>query len=142
MSVKSEVTQEKKESSAFDLAVVLLQAVAWATDKTDGDRASGALRDLSITDLPAARLPASTEDAVAKIFAQLPARHYRWDTKRGAVLTYGTRADADEACRKTFLLARERPGTEGARGRSCDEQHRAEHHDDGDRGAEVRLEQD
>src|SRR6516164_2668702 len=30
MSVKSEVTQEKKESSAFDLAVVLLQAVAIA----------------------------------------------------------------------------------------------------------------
>ena len=30
MSVKSEVTQEKKESSVFDLAVVLLQAVAIA----------------------------------------------------------------------------------------------------------------
>ena len=30
MSVKSEITEEKKESSAFDLAVVLLQAVAIA----------------------------------------------------------------------------------------------------------------
>jgi hypothetical protein len=90
--------------------LVLLQAVAWATDKTGGDRASGALRDLSITDLPAIGLPASSEDAVAEIFAQLPARHYRWDaTHRRAVLTYGTRADADEACRKVFVLARERP---------------------------------
>jgi len=90
--------------------LVLLQAVAWATDKTGGDRASGALRDLSITDLPAIGLPASSEDAVAEIFAQLPARHYRWDAgKRRAVLTYGTRADADEACRKVFVLARERP---------------------------------
>ena len=39
-----------------------------------------------------------------------PARHYRWDaTNRRAVLTYGTRADADEACRKVFALASERP---------------------------------
>jgi hypothetical protein len=30
-------------------------------------------------------------------------------TRRRAVLTYGTRADADEACRKMFVLARERP---------------------------------
>jgi hypothetical protein len=89
--------------------LVLLQAIAWATDKTGGDRAGGALRDLSITDLPAIKLPASSEDAIAEIFAQLPARHYRWDTKRGAVLTYGTRADADEACRKVFVLAKERP---------------------------------
>src|SRR5262245_25123362 len=90
--------------------LVLLQAVAWATDKTGGDRASRALRDLSITDLPAIRLPVSSEDAVAEIFAQLPERHYRWDaTNRRAVLRYGTRADADEACRKVFVLARERP---------------------------------
>src|SRR5205823_2084923 len=39
--------------------LVLLQAVAWATDKTGGDRASGRLRDLAITDLPAIRLPDS-----------------------------------------------------------------------------------
>jgi hypothetical protein len=89
--------------------LLLLQAIAWAADKTGGDRASGALRDLSITDLPAIGLPASNEDAVVEIFAQLPARHYRWDTKRGAVLRYGTRAEADEACRKVFTLARERP---------------------------------
>jgi hypothetical protein len=90
--------------------LVLLQAIAWAADKTGGDRASGALRDLSITDLPVIGLPASSEDAIVDIFAQLPARHYRWDRNRGAVLTYGTRADADEACCKAFALARERPG--------------------------------
>src|SRR4029079_11478101 len=90
--------------------LVLLQAVAWATDKTGGDRASGRPRGLALTDLPAARVPASSEDAVAEIFAQLPARHYRWDaTKRRAVLTYGTRADADEAGRKVFVLAKDRP---------------------------------
>jgi hypothetical protein len=90
--------------------LVLLQVVAWATDKTGGDRAGGGLRDLSITDLAAVRLPASSEDAVAEIFAQLPERHYRWDARdRQAVLAYGTRADADEGCRKVFALARERP---------------------------------
>jgi hypothetical protein len=89
--------------------LILLQAVAWATDKTCGDLAGGGLRDLSITDLPAITLPASSEDAITEIFAQLPARHYRWDKKEGAVLTYGARADADEACRKVFVLARERP---------------------------------
>jgi hypothetical protein len=89
--------------------LVLLQAVAWATDKTGSDRAGGALRDLSITDLSAIKLPDSSEDAITEIFAQLPARHYRWDKSRGAVLTYGTRADADEACRRVFVLARERP---------------------------------
>jgi hypothetical protein len=90
--------------------LVLLQAVAWASDKIGGDRASGALRDLPITDLRAIDLPASSETAVAEIFAQLPDRHYRWDTaNRRAVLAYGLRADADEACRKTFVLARDRP---------------------------------
>jgi hypothetical protein len=90
--------------------LVLLQAVSWATDKTGGDRAGGGLRDLSITELAAAKLAASSEDAVAEIFAQLPERHYRWDAReRKAVLAYGTRADADEACRKVFTLAKERP---------------------------------
>src|SRR6185436_8205885 len=56
--------------------LVLLQAVAWATDKTGGDRSGGGLRDLSITELPAIELPASSEDAITEIFAQLPARHY------------------------------------------------------------------
>ena len=90
--------------------LVLLQAVAWAADKTGGDRASRSLRELSLTDLPAVTLPASSDDAVADIFAQLPSRTYRWDaTNRRALLTYGRRADADEACRKVFVLARERP---------------------------------
>lgn len=89
--------------------LLLLQAVAWATDKTGGDRTGGGLRDLSITELPAIELPASSEDAITEIFAQLPTRHYRWDKKDGAVLNYGNRADADEACRKVFVLARDRP---------------------------------
>jgi hypothetical protein len=89
--------------------LVLLQAVAWASAKTGGDLSGGSLRDLSITDLPAIALPGSSEDAIAEIFAQLPTRHYRWDKKDGAVLTYGARADADEACRKVFALARDRP---------------------------------
>jgi hypothetical protein len=89
--------------------LALLQGVAWATDKTGSDRAGGDLRDLSITDLPAIELPASSEDAITDIFAQLPTRHYRWDKKTGAVLTYGARADADQACRKAFALASDRP---------------------------------
>jgi hypothetical protein len=90
--------------------LVLLQAVAWATEKTGADRASGTLRNLSITDLPTIELPNSSEDAVAEIFGQLPTRHYRWDaTNRRAELSYGRRADADEACRKVFMLARNRP---------------------------------
>jgi len=89
--------------------LVLLQAVSWAASKINGDRANGALRDLSITDLPVIDVPASSEDAVTEIFAQLPSRHYRWDRNRGAVLTYGRRADADQACRKAFVLTRDRP---------------------------------
>lgn len=89
--------------------LALLQAVAWATDKTGGDRSGGALGDLSITELPPIELSASSADAITEIFAQLPARHYRWDKKEGAVLQYGKRADADEACRKAFVLARDRP---------------------------------
>lgn len=89
--------------------MLLLQAVAWATDKTGGDRAGGGLRDLSITELSAIDVPASTEVAITEIFSQLPLRHYRWDKTEGAVLKYGTRADADEACRKVFVLARDRP---------------------------------
>jgi hypothetical protein len=90
--------------------LVLLQAIAWASDKIGGDRTGGTLRDLAITNLPAIGLPPSSEDAVREIFAQLPNRHYRWDaTTRRAVLAYGRRADADEACRKAFVLARDRP---------------------------------
>jgi hypothetical protein len=90
--------------------LVLLQAIAWASDKIGGDRAGGGLRDLSIIDLAGIRVPDSAEDAVSEVFAQLPARHYRWDAvNRRAVLSYGTRADADQACRKVFELVRTRP---------------------------------
>jgi hypothetical protein len=62
------------------------------------------------TMLPRADLPASSEEAVAEIFSLLPSRHYEWDPKaQKAVTTYGNRADADEACRKVFILAKERP---------------------------------
>lgn len=89
--------------------LILLQAVAWATEKTGGDRAAGGLRDLSLTALPAMDVPDSSEQAIAEIFDQLPKRHYRWDKSEGAVLMYGTRSDADEACRKAFVLTRDRP---------------------------------
>lgn len=90
--------------------LLLLQAVAWAADKTGGDLAGRGLRGIRITELAEASVPASSEDAVAEIFALLPSRTYRWDPQaRKAVLTYGQRADADEACRKVLALARERP---------------------------------
>jgi hypothetical protein len=91
--------------------LLLLQAVAWAASRTSGDLASGDLRDLSITELGGTAVPADTESAVAEIFAQLPSRTYRWDlnAEPKAVLTYGQRADADEACRKVFALTSERP---------------------------------
>ena len=55
-------------------------------------------------------MPAKSGDAVAAIFAQVPSRTYRWDPKgKKAVLTYGRREDADEACRKTFALVSARP---------------------------------
>jgi hypothetical protein len=88
--------------------LALLQAVAWAAARTGADR--GDLRDVKIAELPAARVPARATDAVAEIFSLLPSRTYRWDAQiRKAVLGYGERADADEACRKVFVLARERP---------------------------------
>jgi hypothetical protein len=60
--------------------------------------------------LPAASVPARAEDAVTEVFALLPSRAYRWDAEaRKAVLGYGKREEADEACRKVFVLARERP---------------------------------
>jgi hypothetical protein len=88
--------------------LALLQAVAWAAGRTGGDLAD--LRDVKIAELPAAPVPAKTEDAVAEVFALLPSRTYRWDaaTKK-AELGYGKRDEADEACRKVFVLARERP---------------------------------
>jgi hypothetical protein len=88
--------------------LALLQAVAWAAARTGADL--GDLRDMKITELPAARVPARAEDATAEIFSLLPSRTYRWDAGvRKAVLGYGKRDDADEACSKVFILARERP---------------------------------
>jgi hypothetical protein len=88
--------------------LALLQAVAWAAARTGADL--GDLRDVKIVELPAARVSARAEDAVAEIFSLLPSRTYRWDARvRKAVLGYGKRAEADEACRKVFVLARERP---------------------------------
>lgn len=91
--------------------LVLLQALAWAATKTGGDLADRGLRDLRITELGGASVPANSQSAVAEIFAQLPSRTYRWDrnARPGAVLTYGRREDADEACRKTFALLSARP---------------------------------
>jgi hypothetical protein len=88
--------------------LALLQAVAWAAGRTRGDLAD--LRDVKIAELPAASVPARAEEAVAEVFALVPSRTYRWDAEgKKAVLGYGKRDDADEACRKVFVLARERP---------------------------------
>jgi len=88
--------------------LALLQAVAWAAGRTRGDLAD--LRDVKIAELSAAKLPAKAEDAVAEVFALLPSRTYRWDAEgKKAVLGYGKREEADEACRKVFVLARQRP---------------------------------
>lgn len=88
--------------------LALLQAVAWAASRTGGDLAD--LRDVKISELSAARVPTKAEDGVAEVFALLPSRTYRWDAEgKKAVLGYGKREEADEACRKVFVLARERP---------------------------------
>lgn len=89
--------------------LVLLQAVAWAAEKTGGDLAGQSLRDLRITELAGEAIPADDEEAVPQIFAMLPARHYRWDPQgKQAVLAYGERADADKACRSVFALLGQR----------------------------------
>src|SRR5262249_18133551 len=88
--------------------LALLQAVAWAAARTGADLKD--LRDVKIAELPPASLPTGAEDAVAEVFALLPSRTYRWDGEgKKAVLGYGKRDDADEACRKAFVLARDRP---------------------------------
>jgi hypothetical protein len=90
--------------------LALLQAVAWAGDKTASELQAKSLRDIHILQLPRADLPAESAEAVADIFSLVPPRHYYWDAQnRQAVTTYGNRADADEACRKIFTLTRERP---------------------------------
>src|SRR5262249_47896270 len=68
------------------------------------------LRDLKIAEQPPASVPAKAEDALAEVFALLPSRTCHWDAQaRKAVLGYGKRDEADEACHKVFVLARERP---------------------------------
>src|SRR5262249_45478752 len=69
------------------------------------------LRDKCITGLEGAALPLDPQDAVSEIFAMLPMRTYRWapNADEKAVLGYGQREDADEACRKTFALSIARP---------------------------------
>lgn len=88
--------------------LALLQAVAWAASRTGGDLPD--LGDVRIAELPAASVAAAAEDAVAEIFALLPSRTYRWDPQvKKAVLGYGERDAADEACRKAFVLAKKHP---------------------------------
>src|SRR5262249_9618656 len=88
--------------------LALLQAVAWAAGRTGSDLAE--LRDLKIAKLPVAPVAAKAEDVVAEVFTLLPSRTYRWDADaKQAVLGYGERAKADEACRKVFGLAKEHP---------------------------------
>jgi hypothetical protein len=98
--------------SARTRLLVLLQAVAWTGDKTSSELRDQSLRDIAIAQLPPPRiaLPAADGEAVAEIFSLLPLRHYHWDARaQSAVTTYGNRVDADEASRKVFMLARERP---------------------------------
>jgi hypothetical protein len=88
--------------------LALLQGVAWAAGRTGSDLPD--LRDLKIAELPAAAVPAKAEDALAEVFALLPSRTYRWDAQaKKSMLGYGKRDEADDACRKVFVLARERP---------------------------------
>ncbi len=88
--------------------LALLQAVAWAGDKTASELQARSLRDIQIAQMPPAELPATSEEAVAGIVSQLPPRNYYWDPQaRKAITTYGSRADADAACRKVFTLAQE-----------------------------------
>jgi hypothetical protein len=88
--------------------LALLQAVAWSASRTGADQRD--LRDIKIAELAAAPVPATAQEAIAEIFARLPSRTYRWDAKaKKAVLGYGKRSEADEACRKVFVLTKDRP---------------------------------
>src|SRR5262249_53067861 len=88
--------------------LALLQAVAWPAGRTGSELSD--LRDIKIAEFSNASAPAKAEDAVTDIFALLPSRTYRWDARdKKAVLGYGERAKADEASRKVFVLAKERP---------------------------------
>jgi hypothetical protein len=88
--------------------MALLQAVAWSASRTGADQRD--LRDIKIAELAAATVPTATGEGIAEVFAMLPSRTYRWDAKaKEAVLGYGKRTEADEACRKVFVLAKDRP---------------------------------
>jgi hypothetical protein len=90
--------------------LALLQAVAWAGNKTASELAAGDLRDLKITELGGTSLGKDPAKTLTEIYAQLPERHYHWDAKANqGVISYGERSDADEACRKTFALVKEHP---------------------------------
>jgi hypothetical protein len=75
--------------------LILLQAVAWAGDFTGAE--SKNLRPLRITELEGAKLPGTGPEAVAEIFALLPARQ---DNK------VGPRAAQDDSCRRVYALGK------------------------------------
>jgi hypothetical protein len=88
--------------------LALLQAVAWSATRTGADLRD--LRDVKLTELATATLPAAAQEAIAEIFALLPSRTYQWDAKaKAAALGYGKRTEADETCRRMFVLAKDRP---------------------------------
>jgi hypothetical protein len=101
----------RTSDSARTRLLALLQAVAWTGDKTNSELGTRSLRDIVITRLAPPLVAARTAagETLAEIFSRLPSRHYEWDRAKGAVLTYGNRSDADEACRQVFVLAREHP---------------------------------
>ena len=100
----------RTSTSSRTRLLVLLQAVAWAAYITGGDLRDKNLRDIQITQLAGGPLPASSADAVAEIFALVPLRTYTWNVEtKQAETKYGDRADADEAGRRAFALAHDRP---------------------------------
>ena len=91
--------------------LALLQAVAWTGDKTNSELSDESLRDIAITELPPPLLrcrPLATRPWPRSSPCSLPGT-ITGTPKPEAVTTYGNRADADEACRKVFVLAKERP---------------------------------
>lgn len=90
--------------------LALLQAVAWTGEKTRAELAAGTLRDLRLLELPRLEQPSDTDEAVRRIFAQLPERTYRWDAaEQKGYITYGRRSDADAACVEASSLLNARP---------------------------------
>jgi hypothetical protein len=81
--------------------LIALQAAAWAAAfiKNEGDR--GMLRELSLTEMQDVEVSDSADDAVKKVFALLPPRHFQKEIT--------DRSGQDEAARLTFASVR-RPG--------------------------------